>query len=210
MAEPETIEDYAARLTAAAGPDGRPVLAADGLTSWDIFPFEAEGLRVKPFEPLADEEPGRHGDDPAECMLGDCPAGPSPDWPVLWRNDNWQLKAAPPSGLPSVLALDPLAHHDLTDLPDALAAEQGRLLGAIAAAVESLPTVARCHVMRIGDGATHLHWWFLGRPARLPQFRGSFNTVWDDIAPPIPVEVRDANAAFVVDRLIESVGGARV
>ena len=51
---PETIETYAARLAAAAGPDGRPVLDADGMVSWDVFPFEADGLRAKAFEPLAD------------------------------------------------------------------------------------------------------------------------------------------------------------
>ncbi len=208
MAAPETLEEYAARLSASAGPDGRPVLAPAGLTSWDAFPFEAEGLRVKAFEAPVETEPGRMGEDPATCSLGDCPGPASPDWQVIWRDEHWQLKAAPPSGLPSVLAVEPLAHHDLVDLPAPLAAEQGRLLGAVAAAVEELPTVGRCHVMRIGDGAVHLHWWFLGRPARLTQFRGSFNVVWDDIAPPIPLEVRDANAAFVVDRLVATLGGA--
>ena len=44
MAAPETLEDYAARLVEAAGADGRPVLAPDGLTSWDVFPFEADGV----------------------------------------------------------------------------------------------------------------------------------------------------------------------
>lgn len=209
MAVPESPEDYAARIAAAAGPDGRLALSPDGMTSWDISPFEAEGLLVRPVGALADE-PSRHGEDPSLCSLGDCPGEQTSKWPVLWRNDGWRLKAAPPSGLPSVLILEPRAHHDLTDLPDDLAAEQGRLLVAVAAAMEELPSVARAHVMRIGDGAVHLHWWFLGRPARMLQFRGSFNVVWDDIVPPIPVEVRDANAAFVVDRLIERVGGERV
>jgi hypothetical protein len=31
--------------------------------------------------------------------------------------------------------------------------------------------------------------------------------VWDDFLPPVPVEVRDANAAFVVERLVADVGG---
>ena len=210
MAAPETLEDYAARLVEAAGADGRPVLAPDGLTSWDVFPFEPDGLLVKPFDPPVEQEPGRHGEDPESCGLGDCPQPASGEWTVLWRNVGWQLKAAPPSGLPLVLSLEPLAHHDLVDLPDSMAADQGRLLGAVAAAMEELPSVARCHVMRIGDGAVHLHWWFLGRPARLPQFRGSFNVVWDDIPPPIPIEARDANAAFVADRLVATVGGHRV
>ncbi len=206
---PESIETYAARLAAAAGPDGRPVLDVDGMVSWDVFPFEADGLRAKAFEPLAEEEPGRMGDDPATCALGDCPGERSGGWQVVWTDDRWQLKVPPPSGLPSVLVLEPLAHVDLTELPDELAAEMGRLMVVIAKSVEALPTVARCHVMRIGDGAVHLHLWFLGRPARLPQFRGSYNVVWDDIAPAIPVEVRDENAAFVVDRLVAAYGGRR-
>lgn len=206
---PESIESYAARLASAAGPDGRPVLEADGMTSWDVFPFEADGLRAKAIQPLADQEPGRMGDDPATCSLGGCPGEGSAGWSVVWSGDRWQVKVPPPSGLPMILVLEPLAHLDLTDLSDELAAEMGRLTVALAGAIETLPTVARCHVQRIGDGAVHLHLWFLGRPARLPQFRGSYNVVWDDIAPPIPVEVRDENAVFVVDRLIESAGGTR-
>jgi hypothetical protein len=50
MAAPETLEDCAARLAEAAGADGRPVLAPD-LTSWDIVPFEAEGLLVTSLDP---------------------------------------------------------------------------------------------------------------------------------------------------------------
>ncbi len=46
MAVPETLEDYAERLVEAAGPDGRPVLPHDGMTTWAVFPFEAEGLLV--------------------------------------------------------------------------------------------------------------------------------------------------------------------
>ena len=35
------------------------------------------------------------------------------------------------------------------------------------------PSVGRCHVGRYGDGGAHLHPFFFGRPARMPQLRGS-------------------------------------
>ena len=78
----------------------------------------------------------------------------------------------------------------------------------ITRAVEALPSVGRCHVSRIGDGATHLHWWFMARPARTSQFRGSPLLDWADNFPPLPEEVAAANAAFVADRLADAVGGS--
>jgi hypothetical protein len=43
--------------------------------------------------------------------------------------------------LPLTVTLLPRRHCDLTDVPDDLAAEMGRLVVAISAAVESLPSV---------------------------------------------------------------------
>ncbi len=96
---------------------------------------------------------------------------------------------------------------DVPDLPDDLAASSGRLQVALVRAAEALPSVARCHVIRVGHGGAHAHWWCMARHARLPELRGSFMVVWDAFLPPIPVEVRDDNAAFVVDRLVADVGG---
>jgi hypothetical protein len=50
--------------------------------------------------------------------------------------------------------LEPVAHHDLPDLPDDRAAEMGLLIVRIAQAIESLPHIARAHVSRWGDGET--------------------------------------------------------
>ena len=91
-----------------------------------------------------------------------------------------------------------------------LAASSGRVQVAPVRAVEALPSVARCHVIRVGDGGAHAHWWFMARPARTPELRGSFMVAWDDFLPPVPVDVRDANAAFVVDRLVADLGGRAV
>jgi hypothetical protein len=208
---PEDVQTYAARVAAAAGSDGRLSIDADGVVGWDVFPFEVEGLRLKPGPALVAAEAPRSGEDPADCQC----ARPDDDgdrsgWAKLWEDDDWRLKVAPPSGSPLVLSLVPHRHLDVADLPDDLAASFGRLQVALVRAVEALPSVARCHVIRVGDGGAHAHWWFMARPARLPETRGSFMAVWDDFLPPIPVEVRDDNAAFVVERLVAFLGGRAV
>ena len=55
----ETIEDYYARVLAATDDEGRLGFPADGIPYWEIFPFEAEGLRLKSMEPLAESEEAR-------------------------------------------------------------------------------------------------------------------------------------------------------
>lgn len=59
MPQPESIEDFAARVHAAqeSGPEGRLPLIDDGFTTWPTFPFEGD-LRVREVMALADEEPG--------------------------------------------------------------------------------------------------------------------------------------------------------
>lgn len=208
---PEPVETYAARVRAAADPDGRLGIDPDGVAGWDVFPFEVEGLRLKPGPTLADVEAPRSGEDPADCRC----TGPGDDgdrsgWAAVWEDDDWRLKVAPPSGAPLLLSLVPHRHLDVPDLPDDLAASLGRVQVALVRAVEALPSVGRCHVLRVGDGGAHAHWWFMARPARMPGLRGSFMAVWDDFLPPVPLDVRDANAAFVVERLVAGLGGRPV
>ena len=81
------------------------------------------------------------------------------------------------------------------DLPDELAAELGVLLCRIEREIRALGNIGRVHVCRWGDGGEHLHWWFMARPARIPQLIGSFAAIWDDILPPVPEEVRQADLA---------------
>lgn len=126
----------------------------------------------------------------------------------VWRDERWRLLALDLSGAPLVLMLQPLAHHDLIDLPDDLAAELGVLSVHLARAVEALTGIARCHVMRIGDGGAHLHVFFFARPEGFGQLRGSFLVVWDDLLPPVPADVRAADAAAVAAALARSYGGA--
>ena len=82
-------------------------------------------------------------------------------------------------------------------MPDDLAAEMGRLIVAVSAAVETLPSVGRVQVAKYGDGGAHLHLFFLARPARMLQLRGSPLLDWEENLPPVPLEVTRANAEFV-------------
>lgn len=204
---PESIETYAARIAAAQGDDGRLPLDPDGMPTWETFPVEAEALRLKPLGPLAAAESAREGDDPATCH---CATGGSPDWPVVWTSGTFNVKVAPPSGAPVILIAEPVDHLDIGDLSAGLAADLGRLTVALIAGVEALPSVGRCHVGRWGDGGAHGHVWFIARPARMPRLRGTLMALWDDLLPPVPVAVRDENAAFVIDQLVAAYGGERV
>ena len=65
--EAESVEDYYARIAAAAGEDGRLPVAVEEMPGWDIYPYELEGLRLKPVRPPADEEPARRGEQASDC-----------------------------------------------------------------------------------------------------------------------------------------------
>ncbi len=174
-------ERIAADVAAAAGADGR--LPLPDMAEWDIFPFEGE-FRVKPLEGAVIPEPPRNGDPGGEP----CDTCPKPDSAFVWTNENWRLLLpAKPWGLPAVLLLEPRGHYDLEDLPSELLIEMGPLLQRVASAVMSLGGIARVHVDRVGDGARHLHWWFMARPEGLLQLRGSTIDLWADTLPPRPL-----------------------
>ena len=67
--QPESAEEFYARVLAATGEERRLAVALEEMPGWDIYPFEIDSLRIKPLRPLADEEPPRAGEDPAECPL---------------------------------------------------------------------------------------------------------------------------------------------
>ena len=98
--------------------------------------------------------------------------------------------AVEPSGLPIIVILEPRAHHDgPADLPDDLAREQGVMLGRVERAVLSVGEIGRVHIGRWGEGGAHLHWWFIARPAGLPQLASSMAEIWDEVLPPTPQDV---------------------
>jgi diadenosine tetraphosphate (Ap4A) HIT family hydrolase len=165
--------------------------------TWDTFPFDGTMTPRALLPPVEREEP-RHGEHGAGCRRCDLV-----DTEYCWVTERWRLYApAEPSGLPVVLLLEPRLHYaEPGDLPDELASELGVLLARIERAIRSIGQIGRVHVCRWGDGSEHLHWWFMARPARIPQLIGSFAAIWDDILPPTPKQIWDANVAAVVAAL---------
>jgi diadenosine tetraphosphate (Ap4A) HIT family hydrolase len=190
----ETPEELYERALAAADEDGR--LPTPPLHEWETFPFEGE-LRTRPLLPPRPAERARLGEDPSDCWR--CQQG---DEDAIWADERWLLTPLPePSGLPVVVILQPRGHHDLGDLSPELAAELGPLIVRVERAVASVGEIGRVHVGRWGDGSAHLHFWFMARPARLPQTVGSFAAIWDDILPPTPEPTWRANLAAVAAAL---------
>ena len=160
---------------------------------WETFPFDGD-MRPRQLARPVQRDAQRRGEGGVDCWA--CEAG---DEDYLWTSERWRLCALGPTGLPIVLILEPRAHYDGPgDLPDDLAAEQGLLLSRIERAVRSVEHVGRVHLGRWGEGSEHLHWWFFGRPARIPQLSDSFAAIWDDILPPVPEDVWRANLDAVV------------
>jgi hypothetical protein len=160
-------------------PGGR--LPVPSYAAWPSFPYEGQ-LCVRRVADVVLPEPPRAGEGGVDC--GACAAA---DDDYLWTDAEWRLRStAEPTGLPVVLLLEPRVHADLHDLPVAVRRGMGDMLCRVEAAVTSLGGIARVHVSRIGDGAEHLHWWFMARPAGLVQARGSFAVEWDDVLPPRP------------------------
>lgn len=171
---PETPEQLYERVS-----DG---LRMPPVGEWDTFPFDGE-MRPRPLRRPADMDPPREGRGGVDCRS--CTAT---DEKYLWTNERWRLFApSQPSGLPVVLLLEPREHYaEPGDLSDDLAAELGVMLVRVERAVRSVGEIGRVHVCRWGDGTEHLHWWFMPRPARIPQLIGSFAAIWDDVLPPTP------------------------
>lgn len=202
---PESAEEYYARIQAATDAEGRLPVAVEEMPGWFVFPYQVDSLRIKPLEPMADEEEARSGEDPATCWCAGGVPERTKSW--VWSNERWKLTLSEETGVPLQLTLSPLAHHDLGDLPDELAAEMGRLVVAVSAAMEALPSVGRTHVYKVGDGGAHLHLFFFARPARIPQFRGSPLLDWEENLPRVPLEVLRDNATYVGERLVTALGG---
>jgi len=186
---PETPEQLYARVAGS--------LRMPPVEEWETFPFDGE-MRPRVLRPPEEVERPRFGEGGVDC--GRCAA---PDESYLWTNENWRLWAFDkPTGLPFVVLLESRAHYgEPGDLPDELAADLGVLVCRIEREIRALGHIGRVHVCRWGDGGEHLHWWFMARPARIPQLIGSFAAIWDDILPPVPEEIWRADLAALADAL---------
>jgi diadenosine tetraphosphate (Ap4A) HIT family hydrolase len=188
---PETPEELYARVQ-------REGLRTPPVEEWETWPFDG-ALPPRALQPPVKAEQPRLGEDEADCWR--CRHG---EEHAIWSDERWLLTPpAEPNGLPCVVLLFPRRHADLGDLDEAEAADLGRMLVRVERAVRAFPDVGRVHVCRWGDGSEHLHWWFMARPARIPQLSGSFAAIWDDILPPVPEEIWRANVDAVVAALEE-------
>jgi hypothetical protein len=179
-------------------------LSLPAFTTWDTFPFEGD-LKVRKLEAPVDQEPARKGEEIADCKA--CQAG---DDAYVWVNERWRVRSMDrPTGLPMILILEPRSHLDLGDLSNLLAGELGVLSVRLERAIRSLDGVSRVHVNRWGDGAAHLHVWFMARPYGQLQLRGSFLPMWDDILPPVNEAQWRENLALIAAWL-EDFGGTAV
>ncbi|GAA3286961.1 hypothetical protein GCM10020218_049860 [Dactylosporangium vinaceum] len=159
-----------------------PTPFAGGIAGWEIFPFTGD-LQIKTLEPAVVPEPPRNG----EQSTDDCFVCRDPHGPAVWSDDRWILRhTGGPTAIPAVVLLSPRGHHDFDDLPADLGAELFPLMQRVERAILAVGGVARVHIAKIGDGARHLHWWFMGRPEGLLQLRGSCLDLWDDILPKQP------------------------
>jgi diadenosine tetraphosphate (Ap4A) HIT family hydrolase len=186
---PETPEELYERA--------RDGLRTPPIEEWETWPFEGVVRPRKPHPPGERDCP-RFGEGGVDCKR--CAAS---DDEYLWVNERWRLWSFPePTGLPLVVLLESREHYsEPGDLPDELAADLGVLLARIERAIRELGNIGRVHVCRWGDGGEHLHWWFMARPARLPQLIGSFAAIWDAILPPVPAERWRADLAALAESL---------
>jgi diadenosine tetraphosphate (Ap4A) HIT family hydrolase len=174
---PETPEELYERA--------KDALRVPPVEEWEAWPFEGE-LRPRTLLPPTAAEPPRRGVGGVDCWACD-----TPDDAFVWTSERWRVSSTPePPGLPVVVVLFPRAHHaDPGDLTEELAAELGMMIARIERAVRTVGEVGRVHVCRWGDGSEHLHWWFLARPARLPQLTTNLVAIWDDVLPPLPEQL---------------------
>ena len=178
----------------------------DGLTSWDIFPFEGD-LQVRELAALELPEPPRQGEPGAQ----ECDQCARPDADFLWTDEHWRLSGpGEPAGLPAMVLLQPRAHHDLSDLPAERAAELGAMLQLVERAVLSIGGVARVHINKWGDGAAHLHLWLIARPAGMMQLRGACLPLWDDLLPKVPPQEWARTCGLIAAAMAAGGGTAHV
>lgn len=186
----ELPSDYHRRLPYGERVSPQPLLGGP------FFPFEGD-LQVVPLAEPVLPEPPRNGEPGGKP----CPKCSAPDQFAIWRDEQWQLKAFGPSGLPFVAVLEPNEHYRLDNLPVELTTTLGPIIQRVANAIGQIDGVARTHFNRWGDGSEHFHLWFLARPLGMMQLRGAMIAAWDDILPKIPNEEFTANSHLVAATL---------
>lgn len=189
-------------------PFGEPVAPRTDYRAWGVFPYAADSeLGLRPLEPPLPEDAPRTG----EPGGADCGACARPDETYLWTDEHWRLTAVSERGAsPAVVILEPRVHTDLADLPRERAVELGPMIQRVERAVVGIGGVGRVHMSRWGDGAAHLHLWFMARPLGVPQLRGTFMALWDDLLPAIGEEQWRGNLASIAASMASEGGIAHM
>lgn len=188
---PETPEEFWERTHGAL--TGPPV------EEWDTWPF-AGPVVPRELAPPQNSELRRHGEGGVGCS--ECAEGVEGS---LWHDDHWVLRSLErPSGMPCVVLLYPRQHVDFHELPDELQRELGPLLVRIQKAIYAIGDIGNVHILRIGDGGEHCHFWFQARPTRINQLQSGFVQIWDDVLPPLPDDLWRANLEIVSRELAAS------
>jgi hypothetical protein len=196
--DPRTLSSYHARL-----PYGERV-SPEPLVGAPFFPFE-DGLSVVPLADPIVPEPPRNG----EPGGGECFRCANPDANVIWRDEQWELRAGfEPIGLPMMAGLASRDHVTLHTMPDDLTATLGPVIRRTALAIGRVEGVARTHINRWGDGSEHFHLWFLARPLGMMQLRGAMIAAWNEMLPPIPDDEFAASIRTVAAAMAEGGGEA--
>jgi diadenosine tetraphosphate (Ap4A) HIT family hydrolase len=153
-------------------------------------------------EPLTVREPGervipeppRRGEPGGEP----CAICTSDVTDAVWSDDLWTLHPPVNSSLPGTVWLASRVHADsFSDLPEAHAADFGRVVARVERAILSLGEIARVHLYRWGDGGAHFHVWFVPRPLGMLEAAGHMLPLWEDVLPPVPDEEAAAAARRV-------------
>ena len=169
------------------------------MTQSPLFPFSGD-LTVKQLgEPMATELP-REGEAGRPC--DEC----GNDDRVLWTDGRWRITALRPTVNPVALFIETVDHLDYEDLDEAMAAEFGVLSWRLEAAIRSIDSVGRVHIHRWGDGSSHFHVWFQGRPARQLELYGWGNVLWSQVLPALPTDVIEANHQTVIAHFVNALG----
>jgi hypothetical protein len=156
------------------------------MVAMPLFPFTSDG-HLKPLSAAMAAELTREGEHGKPCHA--CEG----NTPALWTNGRWQIRSFLSSANPVLLFLETVEHMDFEHLDEAMAAEFGVLTWRLEAAIRSLESVGRVHVNRWGDGSSHFHVWFQGRPAGQLELYGWGNVLWSQLLDPLAKEVLDAN-----------------
>lgn len=193
-------EEWLARVRRAVDGEGRP--APGPMTTWEVFPFEPDGLRAKPITGLTVPEPDRSRT-PSDCQLCGRVADPSRQ---LVEGERLVVVRAARTSLVFAAQVVARAHEGLGDLDVAGHEELGRLLGATYDAVGSLDGVGRVHINKWENGAGHLMFAVTARPEGVLELRGSNQPIWADMLPDIP-EQELADRAHEVRRALAAALG---